>query len=55
MMFRDRLLTNVERVKKGITNNSACGLCGHDSKDSLHVISYCSEAKDIFGTSNSNG
>lgn len=28
LLFRDRLLTNVERARRGIAQSTICGLCG---------------------------
>lgn len=38
MTLKDHLLTNVERVRKGIGRNNSCGFCAHGFEDVLHVI-----------------
>ncbi|MBA0791934.1 hypothetical protein Gohar_016475 [Gossypium harknessii] len=48
MTLKDRLLTNVERMKRGLGDNSACGICGHNIEDALHVIGDCYTAKIIW-------
>ncbi|MBA0552336.1 hypothetical protein Golob_023157 [Gossypium lobatum] len=43
-----RLLTNMDRVRRGIGHNSLCEICGHISKDVLHAIRDCPAARDIW-------
>ncbi|MFQ6670445.1 hypothetical protein Gotur_035360 [Gossypium turneri] len=51
-----RLLTNVERVRRGIVVDSSCSICGHDSEDILHIIQDyilhiirdCTLAKEVW-------
>ncbi|MBA0763079.1 hypothetical protein Gotri_012596 [Gossypium trilobum] len=43
-----RLLTNAERVRRGIGSSSACGLCGQDFEDVLHVLRDCPAPRSIW-------
>ncbi|MBA0645775.1 hypothetical protein Goklo_013831, partial [Gossypium klotzschianum] len=43
-----RLLTNAERVRRGIGSSSACGLCGQDFEDVLHVLRDCPTPRTIW-------
>ncbi|KAH1066462.1 hypothetical protein J1N35_031449 [Gossypium stocksii] len=44
----DKLLTNPERIRRGIRQSSACPLCGHDFEDLLHVLRDCVMAKEAW-------
>ncbi|MBA0733586.1 hypothetical protein Gogos_017583 [Gossypium gossypioides] len=48
MTLKDQLLTKVERMKRGLGDNSACGICGHNIEDALHDIGDCYTAKVIW-------
>ncbi|MBA0730446.1 hypothetical protein Golax_022436, partial [Gossypium laxum] len=48
LILNQRLLTNVERVKRGIGYDSFCGICGHHSEDIFHVLRDCPVAKEIL-------
>ncbi|MBA0586918.1 hypothetical protein Gorai_000059, partial [Gossypium raimondii] len=48
LILNQRLLTNVERVKRGIGHDSSCGICGHHFEDILHVLRDCPAAKEIW-------
>ncbi|KAK5844398.1 hypothetical protein PVK06_000535 [Gossypium arboreum] len=48
MTLTDRLLTNEESMKRGLGDNSACGICSHNIEDALHVIRDCYTAKVIW-------
>ncbi|MBA0813389.1 hypothetical protein Gohar_027245 [Gossypium harknessii] len=37
----ERVLTNSERVRRGIGQDKSCHLCGHEFKDALHVLRDC--------------
>ncbi|KAG8480532.1 hypothetical protein CXB51_024586 [Gossypium anomalum] len=43
-----RLLTNVERSRRGIGHSSECPLGGHYSKDILHALRDCPMAKEAW-------
>ncbi|MBA0704234.1 hypothetical protein Golax_016504 [Gossypium laxum] len=48
LAFKHHLLTNVERVRRGIVNNNVFGFCGQDYEDVLHVLRDCSAARIIW-------
>ncbi|MBA0602718.1 hypothetical protein Gorai_002889, partial [Gossypium raimondii] len=48
MALKERFLTNVEHMGRGLGSSSSCGFCGHDFEDVLHVIRDCSIARDIW-------
>ncbi|KAK5772753.1 hypothetical protein PVK06_049047 [Gossypium arboreum] len=43
-----RLLTNPERVRRGIRQDTSCHLYGHLTEDILHTLRDCSHAKEIW-------
>ncbi|MBA0656995.1 hypothetical protein Goklo_009311, partial [Gossypium klotzschianum] len=45
---KQKLLTNVECVRRGIGQNSTCSVCGKEPEDTLHVLRDCSAAKGIW-------
>ncbi|MBA0648959.1 hypothetical protein Goklo_016580 [Gossypium klotzschianum] len=47
-VLKERLLSNVERVKRGLIVNPSCPICGHDLEDILHIIRDCTTAKAIW-------
>ncbi|MBA0868069.1 hypothetical protein Goshw_008362 [Gossypium schwendimanii] len=48
MVLKDPLLTNVKHTRRGLGDNSACGICDHNFEDFLHVIRDCSMTKAIW-------
>ncbi|MBA0581885.1 hypothetical protein Gorai_024047 [Gossypium raimondii] len=48
LTLKQRILTNAERVRQGIGSSSACGFCGQDYKDVLHVLRDCLAVKTIW-------
>lgn len=48
MVLKDRLFTNVEHVRRGLVDNSACGICSHNFEYALHAIRDCNAAKVIL-------
>ncbi|MBA0585378.1 hypothetical protein Gorai_016158, partial [Gossypium raimondii] len=48
LTFKQRFLTNMERVRRGIGHSSACGIYGHISEDMLHSIRDCPTTRDIW-------
>ncbi|MBA0843192.1 hypothetical protein Goarm_000403, partial [Gossypium armourianum] len=48
LSFKQRLLTNAERTKRGIGMGPACRICGHEYENMLHVLRYCNTARDIW-------
>ncbi|KAK5833829.1 hypothetical protein PVK06_017692 [Gossypium arboreum] len=45
---KQRLLTNQERVRKGIGQNMSCLIFQYDTEDILHVLRDCSTTKDVW-------
>ncbi|MBA0593315.1 hypothetical protein Gorai_010266, partial [Gossypium raimondii] len=45
---KQKLLTNVECVRRGIGQNSTCSVCGKEPEDTLYVLRDCSAAKEIW-------
>ncbi|MBA0857175.1 hypothetical protein Goshw_008642, partial [Gossypium schwendimanii] len=43
-----RLLSNVERVKRELEVDSSCSIYGHESEDILHILKDCTTAKDVW-------
>ncbi|MFQ6622986.1 hypothetical protein Gotur_002005 [Gossypium turneri] len=39
--LKQRLLTNMERVQRGLSHRSTCGVYGHITEDALHAIRDC--------------
>lgn len=48
LALKQRLLTNVERIKQGVGTVSACGLCGHEYGGILHVFRNGFAARSIW-------
>ncbi|KAA3479931.1 reverse transcriptase [Gossypium australe] len=46
--FHLRLLTNSERVKRGIAQDVSRLLCGHIKEDILHILRDCPFAKEVW-------
>ncbi|KAG8492505.1 hypothetical protein CXB51_009760 [Gossypium anomalum] len=46
--FQQRLLTDSERVKRGIGHSTLCTLCGHVVEDLAHILRDCPFAKDVW-------
>ncbi|CAA0839952.1 Polynucleotidyl transferase- ribonuclease H-like superfamily protein [Striga hermonthica] len=47
LVAKDRLLTNVERLRRHILVSEACDLCG-EPKSVLHVVRDCPTVKDLW-------
>ncbi|KAH1107401.1 hypothetical protein J1N35_011169 [Gossypium stocksii] len=48
LVLKQRLLTNSERVRRGIEHDVSCHLCGHFMEDTIHILRYCSFTKEIW-------
>ncbi|MBA0732732.1 hypothetical protein Gogos_016803, partial [Gossypium gossypioides] len=48
LALKQRLLRNAERGRRGFGSSSACGLCGHDYEDVLHILRNCNAARCIW-------
>ncbi|KAH1064535.1 hypothetical protein J1N35_029522 [Gossypium stocksii] len=47
LVLKQRILSNVERVKRGLADDPSCSLCGCPSEDILHILRDCNAAKDV--------
>ncbi|KAK5803269.1 hypothetical protein PVK06_030914 [Gossypium arboreum] len=43
-----RVLSNVERVRRALSNDPSCLIYGFHSKDILHILRDCPAAKDVW-------
>ncbi|MBA0598270.1 hypothetical protein Gorai_008041, partial [Gossypium raimondii] len=43
-----RLLSNVERVKRGLVVDPSCSICSFPSEDILHILRDCNATKDMW-------
>uniref|UniRef100_A0A2C9W680 Reverse transcriptase zinc-binding domain-containing protein n=1 Tax=Manihot esculenta TaxID=3983 RepID=A0A2C9W680_MANES len=43
-----KILTNEERLRRGLTNNEACGLCGTHQESVLHFLRDCRMIKSVW-------
>ena len=48
LALHDRLLTNVNRAKRGMTNDPLCPLCELEYEDTKHITRHCSEAQRVW-------
>ncbi|MBA0610447.1 hypothetical protein Godav_011296 [Gossypium davidsonii] len=48
LMLKKRLLTNHERVRRRLTNDSSCILCGNCQETVIHTLRDCNIAKCIW-------
>ncbi|KAK5835475.1 hypothetical protein PVK06_011164 [Gossypium arboreum] len=48
LILKHRLLTNVERIRRGLGSDTACGTCGHHYENILHVLRDCRTARKIW-------
>ncbi|KAH1032453.1 hypothetical protein J1N35_044627 [Gossypium stocksii] len=48
LAFKNRLLTNAERVRREMGHNSSCSLCGYEFEDLAHALRDCPAAKDVW-------
>ncbi|KHG03229.1 hypothetical protein F383_28044 [Gossypium arboreum] len=46
VLIRFRILSNIERVKKGFTDGTSCHICGFHLEGILHILRDCPVAKD---------
>ncbi|KAE8663802.1 hypothetical protein F3Y22_tig00112888pilonHSYRG00055 [Hibiscus syriacus] len=45
LTLRNRLLTNMERARRGLTSDPSCPSCGESVENILHVVCDCPDAK----------
>ncbi|KAE8681177.1 hypothetical protein F3Y22_tig00111342pilonHSYRG00267 [Hibiscus syriacus] len=48
LVLRDRIASNYERYRRGLTQNPACSLCGFHEETTLHVLRDCQAVKTIW-------
>ncbi|KAK5776439.1 hypothetical protein PVK06_044398 [Gossypium arboreum] len=48
IVLKQKLLTNVERVRRGLANDASYSICGHASENILHIIRDCTVAKEVW-------
>ncbi|KAF7833419.1 ribonuclease H [Senna tora] len=48
VMWDNKLLTNAERVRRGMTDVASCSRCGGVYEDVLHAIRDCPNAKNLW-------
>ncbi|KAA3474645.1 reverse transcriptase [Gossypium australe] len=48
LAFRQRLLTNSEQTRRGISHSSSCSTCGHGVEDLEHALRDCPAAKEVW-------
>lgn len=48
LICKQRLLTNSERVRRGIGQNTVCSICQHHLEDTLHVLQDCPATKEMW-------
>lgn len=48
LIYRQQLLTNLERLWRGIGQNATYLVCHHNTKDILHVLRDCQIAKEVW-------
>ncbi|MBA0557442.1 hypothetical protein Golob_014511 [Gossypium lobatum] len=48
LVLKQKLLSNSERARRGISHSSSCSICGHDIEDLVHVLRDCPSAKDVW-------
>ncbi|KAL1091080.1 hypothetical protein V6Z11_D07G133500 [Gossypium hirsutum] len=47
-VFKQRILTNEERVRRGIGQDPSCSFCHNELKDILHVFRDCPTTKEVW-------
>ncbi|KAE8710459.1 hypothetical protein F3Y22_tig00110321pilonHSYRG00211 [Hibiscus syriacus] len=45
---QNRLMTNVEQTRRGITDNQSCPTCGATEETTLHILRDCHQARAIW-------
>ncbi|MBA0582413.1 hypothetical protein Gorai_024561, partial [Gossypium raimondii] len=48
------LLTNLERIRRGLGQSSSCGNCCHEIEDIFHVLRDCVATKDVWKHASQN-
>lgn len=48
IMMHERLLTNEDMVRRGISNDNSCLICNNGEENLLHLLTDCRRAKGIW-------
>lgn len=48
IVLKQRLLMNTDKTRRGIVVDSSCPVCGHEIKDTLHIVRDCTLAKGVW-------
>ncbi|KAL9236717.1 hypothetical protein vseg_011353 [Gypsophila vaccaria] len=48
LVLQDRILSNSNRLKRGLADNARCSACGHLEETTLHILRECPKAKRIW-------
>ncbi|KAJ8426081.1 hypothetical protein Cgig2_006789 [Carnegiea gigantea] len=48
LVLHDKLLTNANRARRGLTSDQSCGLCGSNKETRDHVLQRCSAAQSVW-------
>ncbi|KAK9028130.1 hypothetical protein V6N11_067944 [Hibiscus sabdariffa] len=49
LLCHSKILTNVERARRHMTNNSSCPVCAYPVEDIHHILRLCPVAHVIWG------
>ncbi|KAH1039749.1 hypothetical protein J1N35_041492 [Gossypium stocksii] len=52
LALKQWFLTQVERLRRGLSNDSSCLVCGHEMEDVLHALRDCHVWKNIWKNQN---
>lgn len=47
LVCKQRLLTNLEKARRGIGQDISCQICYHNTKDILHVLRECPTTEEV--------
>ncbi|XP_074301475.1 uncharacterized protein LOC141632870 [Silene latifolia] len=48
LLLHDRIMSNANRARRGLTEDPCCGSCGDLEETSLHLLRDCSEARKVW-------
>lgn len=48
LVCHDRLMGNLNRYKRNLTDNPSCFICGQDNESSIHILRDCPAAKSVW-------
>lgn len=48
LVFKQCILTNMKRIRRGIGNDDVCSRCNYESEDILHMFRDCLAAKEVW-------